>query len=216
MNVSQEEKKTEEIMAGEIKYSNDCFYEGQYMVLNGKKVKNGTGRIIFQTKFRSQTLQETYLGEWKNDLKCGNGVYSYINGASYDGKWVDDLQDGMGIYLFADGSYYEGEWKEHKMHGKGVYVDTKGKKWTGEFRNGTFNSGNQIELKKSTLKKEKIELFENNLKRFLSSAELIVEKDRKNVKDFLKKNLAVEIAPEMSDILSEKLVKFEEKKTDHW
>ena len=32
-----------------------------------------------------------YVGEFSNDLKCGNGMEVYENGDRYKGDWKDDL-----------------------------------------------------------------------------------------------------------------------------
>ena len=37
---------------------------------------------------------DLYNGEWKNDLKEGEGTIKYNNGDIYDGNWKNDLKEG--------------------------------------------------------------------------------------------------------------------------
>ena len=215
MNVSVSEKNKEN-ETGVIKYSKDCIYTGDYVLVNNKKIKQGRGKLLFNSHFYTKSFEESYEGEWKNDMKQGKGLYRYINGATYEGDWKNDCQEGKGIYLFADGSYYEGDWEAHKMHGKGVYVDIKGKKWIGEFRNGCFHSGKQKELQIESMKEEKIKVFRLKIQTFLQNMSVAIEKDKKAVKEVLKKNLSSENATECATYISEKLTKFEDKKPEIW
>lgn len=70
----------------------------------------------------------TYIGDFVNGLKHGNGVYKGNNGVSYKGSYKNDLKDGEGtIYNFDHSIAYEGEFKNGLPHGKGVtYVNGKG------------------------------------------------------------------------------------------
>lgn len=43
----------------------------------------------------------------------------YANGDKYDGNWKNDLKDGDGTYWGANGNIYEGQWKDDKYNGKG-------------------------------------------------------------------------------------------------
>jgi len=37
-----------------------------------------------------------YMGEWKNNMKNGQGVMTYANGEKYEGEWKDDKREGDG------------------------------------------------------------------------------------------------------------------------
>ena len=42
--------------------------------------------------------QGTYIGEWQNGLRCGNGKYTANDGSfTYIGEWKDDVRNGEGI-----------------------------------------------------------------------------------------------------------------------
>ena len=212
----QNDVKLLETQNGQIKYSNDCFYEGDFYETNNKKIKHGKGKLIFYSLFNSQKFEESYFGDWKNNQKNGHGVYKYINNASYEGEWKDDCQEGFGIYFFADGSYYEGLWKDHKMHGKGVYVDVKARRWIGEFRNGCFESNKQKKFAHETILATKVGAFKSKLESFLTCCYLAIEKDKKGLKEIVKKSLSSEIGNESVSILNEKALKFEDKKPETW
>lgn len=34
------------------------------------------------------------------------------NGGSYEGEWKNEMRDGQGVHIWVDSSKYEGEWKE--------------------------------------------------------------------------------------------------------
>lgn len=216
MTNPQNEEKDQKQAQVTIKYSKEAFYEGEVLEMNGKQVKHGKGKMSFQSYFYSICYEEVYEGEWKNDCKNGFGVYKYINGAIYEGEWKNDYQDGFGIYLYADGSYYEGIWKEHKMHGEGIYVDIKGRKWKGIFQNGCFDSNKQVLLKLEVIKTEKMLFYKAKINSFFELCSTIIEKDKKGIKDFMKKRLFVEICPDLSNILNDRLIKFEDKKSEVW
>lgn len=61
-------------------------------------MKNGKGTLITKDN-------EKYVGEWKDDLKHGNGKFryslgtlTYPNNDVYEGEWVNNLRNGQGKY----------------------------------------------------------------------------------------------------------------------
>jgi len=44
---------------------------------------------------------ETYEGEWKDNLRHGQGLLTFGNGDSLSGCWVEDLINGSAIYKSA-------------------------------------------------------------------------------------------------------------------
>ena len=51
------------------------------------------------------------MGEFKNDLIHGYGVYYYSDGERYEGHWKGSARDGFGKKFSADGSLvYSGNW----------------------------------------------------------------------------------------------------------
>ena len=43
-------------------------------------------------------------------------------GAKYDGQYENDLKHGQGKYTYGNGDIYKGQWHEGKRQGKGVYI----------------------------------------------------------------------------------------------
>ena len=41
------------------------------------------------------------VGEWYNDMRNGKGIYTYVNGDTYDGDWVDNSRHGQGVYTYS-------------------------------------------------------------------------------------------------------------------
>ena len=47
------------------------------------------------------------MGEYKDNLKNGQGIYTWANGNRYEGEYKDDKRTGRGILTWADGDRYE-------------------------------------------------------------------------------------------------------------
>ena len=81
---------------------------------------------------------DEYVGEFKDDMKHGQGAYIYANGEKYVGGFKDSMKNGQGTYTFATGDKYVGEWKDEKYHGQGTYTFVDGRKETGYYMDGNF------------------------------------------------------------------------------
>ena len=80
-------------------------YGFNYMgdIKDGKR--HGTGKFIYQNG-------DTYDGEWVNDLKEGEGTYTYKNDShTYIGSFLKNEFNGWGTLNIIGGGKYEGEWK---------------------------------------------------------------------------------------------------------
>ena len=99
-----------------------------------------------------------YLGEWKNNLKNGNGIYIYdknINNQNeiYIGKWKNGLKIEKGIYIISNNlnlSYftaYLGEINNENIE-KGIIIENKDNKklYKGNINNYMKNDDNGILL----------------------------------------------------------------------
>jgi len=84
----------------------------------------------------------SYDGNYKqdNDIKHGNGKFSFANGNVYDGNWKDDMMHGNnGKLSYANGDVYDGNFKASMKHnGKGKYTNyyTSGDVAEIEYSNG--------------------------------------------------------------------------------
>lgn len=111
---------------------NDSDISGDYSggCVNG--FANGKGKAIGR---------DTYIGNFKQGNKHGNGIYiwgiSAWNGDKYEGEFKDDQFSGKAIKTYANGIRYEGDYKDNKMNGKGsLYFPETGSSFVGNFRNG--------------------------------------------------------------------------------
>ena len=98
-----------------------------------------------------------YIGQSKNGLKEGKGIFLYESGQykgdRYEGFWGNNEREGYGVYIFSNHNRYEGDWKNGKKEGKGIFYFNSGERYEGDFKNGNFegkgvfyfNSGNRYE-----------------------------------------------------------------------
>ena len=54
--------------------------------------------------------------------KNNNKVCKQESGAKYDGQYENDLKNGQGKYTYGNGDVYKGQWKDGKRHGQGTYT----------------------------------------------------------------------------------------------
>ncbi|CAF1241585.1 unnamed protein product [Adineta steineri] len=85
------------------------------------------------------TNGDKYDGEWKNNMKNGEGTLVYADGGQYAGSWVDDERNGHGVNKWSDGRVYTGDWQDNKQHGDGTMTYTDGGKYVGEWENDMRN-----------------------------------------------------------------------------
>ena len=45
-------------------------------------------------------VTETYMGEWKNDKRCGFGISERSDGLKYEGEWFNNRKYGYGVTTF--------------------------------------------------------------------------------------------------------------------
>ncbi|CAD8122781.1 unnamed protein product [Paramecium sonneborni] len=170
---------------GRFEYQDGTVYEGQWKLIEGKKVKHGKGRIVIASSLSTDNdLKEEYNGEFENDQMCGEGVYIYKSGAIYRGQFRDNRHNGIGFYQFPEGCTYEGEWVNHKMHGEGVFIDKEGNRWEGEFVEGIYQSKMQKQLKmEKMLNKKETDIRENASHFFNRFLDAYAHSDKKTMKD---------------------------------
>ena len=62
-----------------------------------------------------------YDGEWKDDVKCGQGAEIYSTNCRYHGTFKDDMRDGEGVMEWSSSGFrYTGCWRRGEMHGEGI------------------------------------------------------------------------------------------------
>ncbi len=56
-------------------------------------------------------------------MRSGQGTYTYANGDTYEGQWSNNLRHGNGSYTYAtSGVRYEGSWVNGRRDGTGELV----------------------------------------------------------------------------------------------
>ena len=89
--------------------------------------ENGTGTMNYPSG--------TYAGEWKDNLRNGQGTYKWTNGDIYKGKWIKDKRHGLGQYTWIDGSIYKGNYSHGIRSGYGIYYYVNGSIYEGTWQN---------------------------------------------------------------------------------
>ena len=97
-----------------------------------KKIDHGT---VYKTKVYDDGK---YIGEFKNNLREGNGTMLWFDGARYEGSWKKDKTEGKGIIYYNDGARYEGDFKNNKVEGRGIMYLSDGSRYEGEFKDGNM------------------------------------------------------------------------------
>ena len=104
-------------------------------VVDGKA--NGKGIGLLSTGSR-------YEGNWKNNLRHGEGAFYWPDSQVYIGNYKNDLRSGFGIYHWPNGDKFEGEWKEDERNGPGAFYDKDGK----IIAKGTWKKDELIKVRK--------------------------------------------------------------------
>lgn len=61
------------------------------------------------------TTTEVYMGEWKNDKRCGYGISERSSGLKYEGEWLNNQRHGYGCTTFAEGGKEEGKYVNNML-----------------------------------------------------------------------------------------------------
>jgi hypothetical protein len=100
----------------------------------------------------------TYVGEWLNNQRHGQGRREYGDGVIYVGQWERNEPNGLGMMIWPkeDGDVrkqkYVGNFKDSKRHGHGTYYYGNGNEYSGEWIGGdrtgvgtfTYANGNVV------------------------------------------------------------------------
>lgn len=104
---------------------------------------------------------ESYIGEWKNNLKHGRGTYYYPNGDVYIGSWENGMKHGpSGRYTFKLSGCditYEGEFSNDCIQGRGRISFTNGDVFMGKWINNEIHGSGLLTYSDGTQVKEEFE-----------------------------------------------------------
>jgi len=88
--------------------SSESNYAGASVMSEGSQAS-----FIVEDEMLDANVTETYMGEWKNDKRCGFGISERSDGLKYEGEWYNNRKYGYGVTTFKDGSREEGKYKNN-------------------------------------------------------------------------------------------------------
>jgi len=88
--------------------SSESNYAGASVMSEGSQAS-----FVVEDEMLDANVTETYMGEWKNDKRCGFGISERSDGLKYEGEWFNNRKYGYGVTTFKDGSREEGKYKNN-------------------------------------------------------------------------------------------------------
>lgn len=88
--------------------SSESNYAGHSVMSEGSQAS-----FIVEDEMLDANVTETYMGEWKNDKRCGFGISERSDGLKYEGEWFNNRKYGYGVTTFKDGTREEGKYKNN-------------------------------------------------------------------------------------------------------
>ena len=76
------------------------------------------------------------MGEIKNGVKDGIGVFKWPDGTKYEGEFIKDRIEGLGQIYFLDGNIFRGQILNGLPHGYGEFTWNNDNKYVGNYING--------------------------------------------------------------------------------
>ena len=121
----------------DIKNDNEKLIKDISNIINNDKIFEIYG---FPNNKYTNNNGEIYIGEMKNNLKDGKGIFYFnkddkFERKKYEGDFKNDKREGKGTIYWNDGDRYEGDWKNDKIEGKGIFYWNDGDKYDGDFKN---------------------------------------------------------------------------------
>lgn len=122
----------------------NSFFKGQFK--NG--LKHGKGEMFWANQ------NHHFIGDWKNDLIAGFGVYTYIDVLDlsryinniYIGTMNSSQKEGIGFHIFSDGSLLSGSWENGFKEGDFLYRDSFGHFCLKKFETNHLKSNIKMEV----------------------------------------------------------------------
>jgi hypothetical protein len=110
-------------------------YEGDWE----KGRMHGRGSYYYYDALNNEKETSKYVGEFKENLRHGRGVYTLPDGSIYDGEWRENNPNGWGLFRWPDGSEYQGPWKDGKRNGtNGILIAADGFRYEGSWANNAM------------------------------------------------------------------------------
>ena len=87
---------------------------------------NGYGTMVY-------TTGQKFIGNFKDGLRHGDGVFILLGGRKIVGVWQEN-EIVEGTYTMPDGTKYAGQWKYRERNGRGELTYPDGRRYVGEFK----------------------------------------------------------------------------------
>jgi len=87
--------------------------ESNYMTGASVMSEGSQASFVVEDELLDANVTETYMGEWKNDKRCGFGISERSDGLKYEGEWFNNRKYGYGVTTFKDGTREEGKYKNN-------------------------------------------------------------------------------------------------------
>jgi len=91
--LNNDTQKNFEAIRNDIKQLNKNVSNNFKLLLSNKSKNN---KDIFETKTENYSGGDKYIGQLKNGIREGKGIYYYANGAKYEGDFKNGLAEGKG------------------------------------------------------------------------------------------------------------------------
>ena len=108
-------------------------YEGEFWL--GYKHGQGTYTWKHNNHNQKEDGVRTFHGTYERNVRT-HGRMVYPHHGLYEGEFQNNLRHGNGKFTFQDGSVYNGEWQHGQYHGYGTLVFVNGKVYKGQFQKG--------------------------------------------------------------------------------
>ena len=66
--------------------------------------------IVFDNEIHCSIYDDKYVGDWRLNLREGEGTAQYFGGAEYTGEWKNGKKHGKGTIVFLGGRTESGVW----------------------------------------------------------------------------------------------------------
>ena len=75
--------------------SSESNYAGASVMSEGSQAS-----FVVEDEMLDANVTETYMGEWKNDKRCGFGISERSDGLKYEGEWFNNRCNSFFLSLF--------------------------------------------------------------------------------------------------------------------
>jgi hypothetical protein len=145
------------------------------MIYNGEfkdDLREGNGKVI------SKDGSHYYVGDWLNNKMDGNGIYYSSKLGTYKGRFHENHFEGKGNLVDLENNVYDGMFHKSQKKGRGELKMNNGNIYVGEFKNDKFNGKGILKDSKGNVIQEG-EFRDGNLARYKK----LSLKDDKSIRD---------------------------------